>query len=221
MLSEGGNDMEMKEYKDTKEFKDFQKAVDTAKANGNDKQLTTIRNQLKKVTVICGAIQKNGKICTRAPHTKDDGSSNGRCAFHGGKSTGQTTKEGKARSLANLSPQANMIHGAYSERFQENLTQEEIELYTYLMNYFENDLEIKDPINLILCQRFVMNLLKQMRIESDDLTKESRSYNDFDAKIVRFIETLGLNKRFMDSKDHKDNKESTNLNMLFDFGSNE
>ncbi len=89
------------------------------------------------------------------------------------------------------------------------------------MNYFENDLEIKDPINLILCQRFVMNLLKQMRIESDDLTKESRSYNDFDAKIVRFIETLGLNKRFMDSKDHKDNKESTNLNMLFDFGSNE
>lgn len=210
--------MNREEYKETKEFKELQKAIEEAKLNGNEKQLRDVKRQLRNVSLICGAVQKNGRICTRSPVTKEDGSSNGRCAYHGGKSTGQKTKEGKARSLANLNPQANIIHGAYSEQFQKNLTKEELELYTYLMNYFSEDLEINDPINLVLCQRFVINLLKQMRLETVSFTAESRSYNDFDQKIVRFVETLGLNRRFKDSKEHKDNKDTPNLNMLFDFG---
>ncbi|MED3037258.1 hypothetical protein CBR56_07710 [Bacillus thuringiensis] len=213
--------MDAKEFKQTKEFKELQLVVNEAKEKNDSKALAKVKKQLKSITVICGAITGKGKICVRTPFEKEDGSTNGRCQLHGGNSTGQKTKEGKARSLANLSPQANLIHGVYTKDFNEKLTQEEIELYTYFMNYFTEDLGVNDPINLVLCQRFVINLLKQMRLETANFTAESKSYNDFDAKIIRFVESLGLNKKFQDSKDHKDNDKGVNLNMLFDMGNDQ
>jgi len=45
----------------------------------------------------CGAIKKNGKPCGMTTL-----GGNGRCKFHGGASTGPTSKEGRERALENL-----------------------------------------------------------------------------------------------------------------------
>ena len=57
----------------------------------------------------CGARTKSGGICSQ-PAMR-----NGRCRFHGGKSTGAKTTEGKVRSA-----RANYRHGEYSYRGIEN-----------------------------------------------------------------------------------------------------
>lgn len=56
----------------------------------------------------CGAKARSASAC-QAPAMK-----NGRCRFHGGKSTGPKTLEGKARSR-----RANWRHGHYSREAQE------------------------------------------------------------------------------------------------------
>ena len=48
---------------------------------------------LKNESSICGAIKGSGEVCTRIPSNEK----NLRCCFHGGKSTGATTEEGKTK----------------------------------------------------------------------------------------------------------------------------
>ena len=45
----------------------------------------------------CGALKKNGQRCGMTTLC-----ANGRCKFHGGRSTGPTSPEGRARALENL-----------------------------------------------------------------------------------------------------------------------
>src|SRR6476659_5146516 len=71
-----------------------------------------IRKQVSAMKIICGAIKANGRICSETPVE-----GKARWRDHGGLSTGAVTEEGKARALANLSPQASTIHGLYA-RFQ-------------------------------------------------------------------------------------------------------
>lgn len=54
-------------------------------------------------TPLCGAKNRQGNACTAL------GMKNGRCRFHGGKSTGPKTLEGKQRSK-----RGNWKHGLYS-----------------------------------------------------------------------------------------------------------
>ncbi|MED4805815.1 HGGxSTG domain-containing protein [Bacillus atrophaeus] len=54
-------------------------------------------------------MQGTGKICLREPISE-----NGRCAVHGGRSSGAKTEEGREKALSNLNPKANLIHGVYS-----------------------------------------------------------------------------------------------------------
>jgi hypothetical protein len=161
-----------------------------------------LRKELGKVDIICGAIEKaTGKICSNKPA---EGSTNGRCARHGGLATGAVTEEGKQKALANLNPRANLIHGLYS-RF--TMTLEEKEFYVAMMNHYIEELDL-DPINILALDRALRNFILNQRkevAEAGEMLDESESYNDYDTKFMRWLQTLGLDRKFNVSKDHKDN----------------
>jgi hypothetical protein len=171
-----------------------------------------MRKELSKIDTICGAIQKStGKICSKPPA---EGSTNGRCEQHGGKSTGQVTEEGRQRALANLNPRANLIHGMYS-RF--TMTVQEQEFYVGLMNWYIEELDL-DPANMLLLDRALRNFILNQRkeiAEEGEMLDESQSYNDYDTKFMRYMQALGLDRKFNVSKDHKNNQQGGDITMLF------
>lgn len=182
---------------------------DTARKN---KVTAHIKNELKKVTIICGAVRKDtGKICSNEPV---EGAA--RCAMHGGHSTGPTSLEGKQRAIANLNPRANLIHGLNSKFV---MTQEEEALYAGLMNHAIETLDL-DPFNILILHRALMNLIMNERREiaqAGEILDESSSYNDYDSKFLKFMTALGLDRKFNESKENKNNKgDATSLNILFD-----
>ncbi|MEK7021096.1 HGGxSTG domain-containing protein [Bacillus sp. FSL K6-6038] len=202
---------------DDPRLKALAEKVAVAKEKDNQEALKKLRSQLKKEPTICGAIKGDGRLCLRKPHIKEDGSTNGKCPFHGGKSTGQKTEEGRKKAMANLNPRANLIHGAYSKEFKEMLSQGETDLYNGLMDYYIENYEV-DPFNLVLVDRFAINTVKSMRMDSKDFLRDSKAYNDTEVKLIRFAESLGLNQKFKQSKEHKDNASKVDLNALFDMG---
>ncbi|EOQ01011.1 HGGxSTG domain-containing protein [Bacillus cereus] len=183
-------------------------AYDTARKN---KVTAHIKNELKKVTIICGAVRADtGKICSNEPV---EGAA--RCAMHGGYSTGPTSEEGKKRALANLNPRANLVHGLNSKFV---MTQEENALYTGLMNHYIEELDL-DPMNIIILHRAIMNLIMNERREiakEGEILDESQSMNDYDSKFLRFAQALGMDRKFQVSTSHKDNQKGVNFNVLFD-----
>jgi hypothetical protein len=172
--------------------------------------------RIKKL--ICGARKSNGKICTKEPHYKEDGTTNGRCLEHGGASTGAKTEEGKVKSLSKLDPYANLVHGLYAK---DTYTVEEVNLVQNLYEKYKDQLELEEnPINYMLFDRALRNFILQIRKENQMMNigevEESQSYNDFDSKFLRFIQALGLDRKFLLSKEHKDNGGSLDdIAMLF------
>jgi hypothetical protein len=170
-----------------------------------------LRNELAKVDIICGAIDRSkGKICSKPPV---EGAK--RCAQHGGLSTGATTEEGKKKALANLNPRANLVHGMYSAFI---MTTEEQEFYVWFMNYYIEELDL-DPMNVLALDRALRNFILNQRKEiaqAGEIVDESNSYNDYDTKFMRYMQSLGLDRKFNVSKEHKDNSSSTtDIAMLF------
>lgn len=152
-----------------------------------------LRKDLQKVDIICGAIERaTGKICSKPPV---EGSNNGRCAQHGGLCTGPTSEEGKQRALANLDPRARLINGLYSHFV---MTTEESNFYVGLMNYYIEELDL-DPANMMLLDRalrnFILNQRKE-RAEAGEIVDESNSYNDYDTKFMRYMQALGMDRKF-------------------------
>ncbi|PEM30201.1 HGGxSTG domain-containing protein [Bacillus wiedmannii] len=188
-------------------------AYETARKN---KVTAHIKNEFKKVRIICGAVSKaTGKIC---PNDPVEGSN--RCAQHGGHSTGPVTEEGKQRGLANLHPMANLIHGMNS-RFV--MTAEEQALYVGLMNVGIEKYQL-DEFNIIILHRGLMNLILNERKEiasAGEQIDESNSYNDYDTKFLRYMQALGLDRKFNESKENKNNKSDPSVvyNQLFDMPS--
>lgn len=167
-----------------------------------------LRKELSKVELICGAVSKEGKICTSEPVE-----GKARCKQHGGLSTGAITPEGKAASLASLNPRAHFIHGLYSHF---TMTTEEKALYDTMMNHYIEVADL-DPANIMLMDRalrnFILNQRKE-RAEEYDIVDETESYNDYDTKFMRYMQALGLDRKFNVSKEHKDNS-SGGIAMLF------
>lgn len=169
-----------------------------------------IRKELGKIDLICGAIMKDGKICTEPPA---EGGNNGRCAKHGGLSTGAKTPEGRARALSNLNPRANLIHGLYS-RF--TMTKEEMEFYESMMNHYIEEYDL-DPINILALDRALRNFILNQRkeiAEAGEMLDESQTYNDYDTKFMRWVQVLAFDRKFNLSKEHKDNN-SGGIALLF------
>lgn len=170
-----------------------------------------LRKELAKVEIICGAIDRSkGKICSKPPV---EGAK--RCAQHGGLSTGATTEEGKQRALANLNPRAGLVHGMYSNFI---MTSEEQEFYVWFMNYYIEELDL-DPMNILALDRALRNFILNQRkeiAEAGEIVDESNSYNDYDTKFMRYMQSLGLDRKFNVSKEHKDNTSSNvDIAMLF------
>ncbi|PEK65567.1 hypothetical protein COM55_06225 [Bacillus pseudomycoides] len=184
----------------------------------NEEALKKFKAKMKKDNLICGSIKGSGKLCVNKPHYKEDGTTNGRCHIHGGKSAGQTTVEGKAKARANLHNKANLVHGIYSEEFKDSLTVEEVNLYNGLMEHFVGNYEV-DPFNLTMVDRYIMNTIKQARRDSVNFMNESKAHNDFEMKAIRYIESLGLNNKFKQQQG-KGEIQQVNLNQLFDLGEN-
>ncbi|TWJ39659.1 hypothetical protein CHCC5027_3572 [Bacillus paralicheniformis] len=182
------------------------------------KRAEELRNDLKKIKVICGAIDSRvNKICTEPPA---EGSTNGRCARHGGLSTGAVTEEGKQRALANLHPQARMVHGLYS-RFV--MTTEEMDFYATMMNHYIEELDL-DPANTIMLDRALRNFILNQRkevAEAYEIINEVQFDIDYDSKFLKYMQALGLDRKFNVSKEHKDNKGDVDLSMIFDMGNDE
>lgn len=179
------------------------------------KRAEELRKELMKADIICGAIERNtGKICSKDPHVREDGSSNGRCLAHGGNVSGQVTEEGKARALANLNPKARLVHGLYS-RFV--MSAEENDFYVTMMNHYIEELDL-DPANMLLLDRALRNFILNQRkevAEAGEIVDETNSYNDYDTKFMRYMQALGMDRKFNVSKEHKDNTQQGGIAMLF------
>ena len=167
-----------------------------------------LRKKLGEVELICGAISKEGKICTKPPV---EGAK--RCSGHGGLNTGPKTEEGKARALANLNPRAHFIHGLYAHFI---MSAEEKALYDTMMNHYIEVADL-DPANVMMLDRalrnFILNQRKE-RAEAEEIVDETDSYNDYDSKFMRYMQALGLDRKFNQSNNHKDNGQQ-GIAMLF------
>jgi len=198
----------------TKVLQEVERINNMKYTKSRKKRALAIKDQLKKIDIICGAIDhKTGKICTEKPYYKEDGTTNGRCLRHGGNATGAITEEGKRKALEKLNPRARLIHGLYS-RFV--MTQEEFEFYTWFMNYYCEKLDL-DPANMLLLDRALRNFILNQRkevAEAYELVEESNSYNDYDSKFLRYMQALALDRRFKESKDNKDNPSMVDLAVL-------
>ncbi|PGD77087.1 hypothetical protein COM46_08605 [Bacillus pseudomycoides] len=212
----------MEKYKE-EHIVELQTRVDLARENDNELALKEVKKELKALSDVCGAVTSKGKICTKKPYVKEDGTISDRCIFHGGKQTGQRTEEGRQRSLANLNKHAAMTHGVYSKNFLENLTEQELVLYYSIIAEHSEDEDLQTPANQILLQRFAMDTLKLLRIEQYGkygMMGETTAQTEISNRLIRLSESLGLNAKFT-----KQNKKSTNpvvnLNQLFNFDNNE
>ncbi|EJV59347.1 HGGxSTG domain-containing protein [Bacillus mycoides] len=178
-----------------------------------DKITDPVKNELKKITIICGAVRADtGKICSNEPV---EGAA--RCAQHGGFSTGPKTEEGRKAALANLNPMAALVHGLNS-RFV--MTVEEEMLYSAMMNLGIEKFNL-DEFNTLMLHRGLMALILNERKEiakAGEIIDESNSYNDYDSKFLKYMQALGLDRKFNESKENKNNKSdpSVVLNQLFD-----
>ncbi|MCE7792309.1 hypothetical protein K8O68_07730 [Salipaludibacillus sp. CUR1] len=202
-------------YKVDPELEKVAKEAQEARRNEDWDRLKELKRKLKRESTICGAVMgasKDYRTCKRKPVSE----SKGRCALHGGKTTGPTTEEGKMKSKRQLNPQANMIHGIYSKDFKSTLTEAEVEFYNWSIDWFmEEHPEYVDPVNLTLFERYVMNRIKVARKDGTDFLGDSQSYNDSEVKMLRFSEVLGLNRKFKESKDNKDNTNNLGITALF------
>lgn len=195
--------------------KELRVLIERAEEETDAEKLRLLKSELKKEPSICGAKEGSGKICVRSPHIKEDGSTNGRCNIHGGKSTGQKTEAGRVRSMGNLNAKAALVHGIYSKDFKDQLTKEEVEFYNETVEWFLEENEI-DPVNLAMLDRYIFNFIKQARKDSANFLDESPSYNDFETKLIRLVESLGLNGKFTKSKENKNNPGSMgDISVLF------
>ncbi|PAW26449.1 hypothetical protein BKC07_24640 [Peribacillus simplex] len=194
--------------------KELRELIAQTEGETNEEAVKILKRKLKKEPSICGAKQGNGKICVRSPYIKEDGSTNGRCNTHGGKYSGQKTEEGRMRSMANLNSKAALVHGIYSQSFKDQLTKEEVEFYNETVEWFLEENEI-DPVNLAMLDRYIFNFIKQARKDSANFLDESPSYNDFETKLIRLAESLGLNGKFTKSKENKNNASIVSLTDLF------
>ncbi|MGH0443665.1 HGGxSTG domain-containing protein [Bacillus mycoides] len=177
-------------------------------------EMAAIKEELQKNTHICGAIMKN-RVCTTTPANEK----NLRCAWHGGKSTGAKTEEGKKVRDANLKKgHDSTIHGIYSRKFLEEWTLEEQAFYDHTWSYYKENYDL-EPLDEVALDRFLINSIKAMRVDSVGMnyaTNLKVSLVDFEGKAIRQAETLGLNRKYRKSRDNTENPNEVNYAILFD-----
>ncbi|WP_404323724.1 hypothetical protein LG298_07485 [Cytobacillus firmus] len=127
--------------------------------------------ELRKDEVICGALnQKDGvfSACVRSPVEKDeDGSFNGRCGLHGGKSLkGEEQTENQKRARQHLKPDAHFIHGLYASdsSFINSLTEQEIAFMEWLEGTIRSKYVVEEGLGDIILEGLLIDAVLHFRM---------------------------------------------------------
>lgn len=163
--------------------------------------------ELKKSTVICGAITGSGKVCLLSPLVKEDGTTNGRCERHGGKSTGPRTEEGKKKAIEKLRGRT-PVHGLYSKNFLEMLTEDEIKFMEWLEDDIRRNYEIRNALEETALQMLIMEAVRHFRMVNTRFERESKHVSEFLTKFLRIVEAMGWKRK------NEDDKNGVNLNVV-------
>ncbi|WP_100373393.1 HGGxSTG domain-containing protein [Bacillus sp. FJAT-45037] len=163
---------------------------------------TSAYKELKKSHTVCGALQGLGErvaVCTRAPHFKEDESTNGRCAIHGGKSTGATSEEGKRKSISKLRGRSK-VHGLYSPDFLQTLSQEELDFIDWCEEGAKQSYIIETVFEEYALQAITMEALRHMRMVNTRFDTETKNASEHLTKFIRLIESQGWRRREMNEE---------------------
>ncbi|EFH26878.1 exopolyphosphatase [Gardnerella vaginalis AMD] len=173
------------------------------------KKYELIKDLLKDVDIICGARLKNGRICSKPPV---EGRT--RCDAHGGLSPRPMSEDAKQRQLANLHPKAHFVYGLYGGF---TMSEPEDTFYVQMMNHYIPELDL-DPINVLALDRALKNFILNQRKEHADAGEVINGIQfdiDYDSKFLKFVQSLGMDRKFNISKEHKDNGGSMSITDLF------
>lgn len=160
---------------------------------------------LSRSEELCGALQGDGSVCCYVVHYKEDGTTNKRCFRHGGKSTGATTAEGKAKAISKLRGRS-PVHGLYSKDFLEGLTDEELQFMEWAEKGVRESYHVDTVIEEISLNMLIMEAVRHFRIVNSKFASENKNASEFLTKFLRLVESQGWRK-----KDEIDNKRSGGL----------
>ncbi|MDA1771435.1 HGGxSTG domain-containing protein [Bacillus cereus] len=179
-------------------------------------EMVAIKEILKADSEICGAITGSGRVCANVPINEK----NLRCRIHGGRSTSAKTEEGKRMRDKQLEKGREPIHGLYSKDFLATLTQEEKDWYSDQMEWYKANYEDLDPIDISKLDLAFMNTIKSWRKNGktmDYAVNEKVSMVDFEGRLVRIMDDLGMSRKFRKSRENASNVNNVNIyNQLFD-----
>ncbi|PFN86614.1 hypothetical protein COJ67_17960 [Bacillus thuringiensis] len=178
-------------------------------------EMKEIKKVLKAEMTICGAVTGSGRVCSTTPSHK-----NGRCIVHGGRSTGATTEEGKNKMKENLAKGRQPIHGLYQKDFLATLTEEEKDWYGDTMEWYKNNYEDLDPLDIAKLDLALINTLKSWRKNGKSMSyavNEKVSMVDFENRAIKLLDDLGMSRKFKKSRENSSNSTNVNVfNSLFD-----
>ncbi|EJQ49855.1 hypothetical protein IEI_03071 [Bacillus wiedmannii] len=179
-------------------------------------EMVSIKKKLKADTEICGAITRSGRVCAN----KIANEKNLRCRMHGGRSTSAKTEEGKRMRDINLeNGRKATIHGLYTADFIATLREDEIMWYDTQMKWYQESYEDLDPVDISKIDLALMNTIKSWRKNGksiDYAVNEKVSMVDFEGRLIRLMDDLGMSRKFRKSRDNASNETKVSWNALFD-----
>lgn len=173
----------------------------------------------KQDKTFCGALSKSNRICVNKSWIKEDGTTNGKCDKHGGKSTGAKTPEGKAKALAQLQKRKGKspVHKlVYSDRLSDELTQEEKDFMSWFEDSVKEVYAIDNAIEETALQMMIFEAVKHFRMINATPFKETKTGMQMIQKFLRFIEVQGWRKRDLDDGQRLGVKDDVFLKLLQD-----
>lgn len=195
---------------------DIRDRVRSGELKRDSDEMVEIKKVLKAEDTICGAVTGSGRVCTASPNHK-----NGRCVIHGGRSTSAKTEEGKRMRDEQLEKgRKATIHGLYCVEFLDTLTQEEKDWYADTMEWYKNNYEDLDPLDIAKLDLALMNTIKSWRKNGKSMkyaVNEKVSMVDFENRAIKLLDDLGMSRKFKKSRENSSNSTNVNLyNQLFD-----
>ncbi|QWI38003.1 HGGxSTG domain-containing protein [Bacillus mycoides] len=179
-------------------------------------EMVTIKKKLKAEDSICGAIKGNNTVCTNKPTNEK----NLRCHIHGGRSTSAKTEEGKRMRDKQLEKGRQPIHGLYQPDFLATLTEEEKDWYSNTMQWYQDNYDELDPLDISKLDLALINTLKSWRKNGksmDYAVNEKVSMADFENRAIKLLDDLGMSRKFRKSRENASNPNNVNVySQLFD-----
>lgn len=129
----------------------------------------------------CGAKTRNGKPCKKAALV------NGRCRFHGGKSTGP---KDKAKHSESLKGNKNALkHGLYETIWLDTLTEEEQELYHQVSTDPNVQVDSEYRLSALRIRRMLQRIQQEEQKDKPD-PAEIRAMEDAITKVQMNVAAL-------------------------------